>query len=83
LIDQINEQLCLERRTKERSSLRLPAAWRCETDFSIGEGASVALLAELGDPRRFAFYRHALRFAGLDVTVSQSDESRAPASSPH
>jgi transposase len=43
----------------------------------------VAILAELGDARRFSSSRHAVRFSGLDVTVSQSDESRAPGKLSH
>jgi transposase len=37
----------------------------------------VAILAELGDMRRFSSSRQVVRFAGLDVTVSQSDDKRA------
>jgi transposase len=35
-------------------------------------------LAELGDVRRFGSSRRAVRYAGLDITVSQSDQRRAP-----
>lgn len=45
--------------------------------YGIGELTSVAILAELGDTRRFSSSRHAVRFAGLDATVSQSDDKRA------
>jgi transposase len=38
----------------------------------------VAILAELGDARRFSNSRDAVRYAGLDVTVKQSDQRRAP-----
>jgi transposase len=51
--------------------------------FGIGELTSVAILAELGDARRFSSSRHAVRFAGLDVTVSQPDQSRAPGKLSH
>ncbi len=45
--------------------------------YGIGELTSVAILAELGDTRRFSSSKKAVRFAGLDVTVSQSDDKRA------
>jgi transposase len=37
-----------------------------------------AILAELGDARRFARSDDAVRHSGLDVTVYQSDKKRAP-----
>ncbi len=45
--------------------------------YGIGELTSVAMLAELGDTGRFSSSRKAVRFAGLDVTVCQSDDKRA------
>jgi transposase len=45
--------------------------------YGIGELTSVAILAELGDTRRFSSSRHAVRYAGLDVTVESSDDKRA------
>ena len=46
--------------------------------YGIGELTAVAILAELGDARRFSSSRHAVRYAGLDITVHQSDQRRAP-----
>jgi transposase len=46
--------------------------------YGIGELTSVTILAELGDPRRFQNSRDAVRYAGLDITVKQSDQRRAP-----
>ena len=46
--------------------------------YGIGELTSVTILAELGDPRRFENSRDAVRYAGLDITVKQSDQRRAP-----
>ena len=37
--------------------------------YGIGELTSVAILAELGDCRRFSSSRHAVRYVGLDITV--------------
>ncbi len=46
--------------------------------YGIGELTSVAILAELGDCRRFTSSRHAVRYVGLDITVYQSDQRRSP-----
>ena len=46
--------------------------------YGVGELTAVAILAELGDPRRFRSARQAVRYAGLDITVHQSDQRRAP-----
>jgi transposase len=46
--------------------------------FGVGELTAVTILAELGDARRFSSSRDAVRFAGLDITVHQSDQRRAP-----
>ena len=46
--------------------------------FGVGTLISAAILAELGDARRFSSSRHAVRFAGLDITVYSSDAHRAP-----
>ena len=43
----------------------------------IGPLTSVAILAELGDTRRFQNSRDAVRYAGLDITVYQSDTRRS------
>ena len=40
--------------------------------------SATAILAELGDCRRFASSDDAVRHAGLDITVYQSDQKRAP-----
>jgi transposase len=46
--------------------------------YGIGPLTAVTILAELGDARRFSSSRHAVRYAGLDITVHQSDQHRAP-----
>ena len=45
--------------------------------YGIGPLTSVTILAELGDTRRFQNSRDAVRYAGLDITVYQSDQRRA------
>ncbi len=39
---------------------------------------TITILAELGDPRRFANSPDVLRYSGLDITVYQSDDRRSP-----
>ena len=46
--------------------------------YGIGALTSVVILAELGDCRRFSSSRQAVRYAGLDITVYQSDGRRSP-----
>lgn len=46
--------------------------------YGVGELCAVTVLAELGDCRRFANSRDAVRYSGLDITVYQSDRHRAP-----
>ncbi|MGO8905501.1 MAG: IS110 family transposase [Solirubrobacteraceae bacterium] len=46
--------------------------------YGIGELTSVAILAELGDCRRFSSSRQAVRYAGMDITVYESDQRRSP-----
>jgi transposase len=46
--------------------------------YGIGELPSVAILAELSDCRRFSSSRQAVRYAGLGITVYQSDGRRSP-----
>jgi transposase len=44
--------------------------------WGIGPLMAPTILAELGDTRRFSSSRQAVRFAGMDVTVSESDGHR-------
>jgi transposase len=46
--------------------------------YGIGPLTSITILAELGDARRFSSSREAVRYAGIDITVHQSDARRAP-----
>jgi transposase len=46
--------------------------------YGIGELTAVTILAELGDCARFSSSRHAVRYAGLDITVHESDRRRSP-----
>ena len=57
---------------------RQPGCKALMAHYGIGELTAVTILAELGDARRFANSRDAVRYAGLDITVYQSDQHRAP-----
>ena len=46
--------------------------------YGVGPVSATAILAELGDCRRFARSNDAVRHSGMDVTVYQSDSKRAP-----
>lgn len=46
--------------------------------YGVGAVTAPTLLAEIGDPRRFANGRAMVRYAGLDITVYSSDGKRAP-----
>ena len=46
--------------------------------YGVGELTAITILAELGDARRFQSSRDAVRYSGLDITVKQSDQHRAP-----
>src|ERR1700736_1889761 len=46
--------------------------------YGIGPLGAVTILAELGHCTRFSSSRQAVRYAGMDITVKQSDQHRAP-----
>src|SRR6266498_2563730 len=46
--------------------------------YGVGVVSATAIVAELGDCRRFTSSDDAVRHTGLDVTVYQSDSKRAP-----
>ena len=51
--------------------------------YGVGPVTATAIVAELGDARRFGCADDAVRHCGLDVTVHQSDRKRAPGRSSH
>ena len=57
---------------------RQPGCRVLRTLYGVGPVTSVAILTELGDCRRFSSSDHAVRYAGLDVTVYESNDRRAP-----
>jgi transposase len=78
MIDTVDGQLGPLDRELRALARRQPGCRALMAHFGIGELTSVAILAELGDCRRFSSARQAVRYAGMDITVSESDRKRAP-----
>lgn len=78
LIDQLSAQVAPLDRELRAYARRQPGCRALMAHYGIGGLTSVTILAELGDAERFSSSRHAVRFAGLDVTVFASDARRAP-----
>ncbi len=57
---------------------RQPGCRALMSHYGIGHLTSATILAELGDAGRFSSSREAVRYAGMDITVHQSDSRRAP-----
>ena len=76
MVDVLDEQLAVldaelaEVARTQKGCLALRSQW------GVGPVTSVSMLAELGDVSRFSSSRRVVRFAGLDVTVSESDGKR-------
>jgi transposase len=78
LIDAHDAQLVpLDQELREYAK-RQPGCRALMRHYGIGPLTSITILAELGDARRFSSSREAVRYAGLDITVHQSDARRAP-----
>jgi transposase len=78
LIDYLNVQLVPLDRELRQIANSWPGTKALQVHYGVGPLTAVAFLAELGDARRFSSSRKAVRYAGLDITVSQSDTKRAP-----
>jgi transposase len=78
LIDALDAQLSpLDQELRDYAK-RQPGCRSLMGHYGIGPLTSITILAELGDARRFSSSREAVRYAGLDITVHQSDARRAP-----
>jgi transposase len=78
LIDAHDAQLVpLDRELRDYAK-RQPGCRALMRHYGIGPLTSITILAELGDARRFSSSREAVRYAGMDITVHQSDTRRAP-----
>src|SRR4051795_7686373 len=78
MIDALDAQSAPITRDLRLYARRQPGCRALMKHYGIGELTAVTILAELGDARRFSSSRHAVRYAGLDITVHQSDQRRAP-----
>jgi transposase len=78
MIDGIDRQMAPVEKKLRAYARRQAGCMALMRHYGIGELAAVTILAELGDVSRFSSSRQAVRFAGLDVTVNQSDQRRAP-----
>jgi transposase len=78
MIDSLDVQLAPLNKELRAYARRQPGCRALMGHYGIGELTAVTILAELGDCRRFSSSRHAVRYSGLDITVHQSDQRRAP-----
>src|SRR3954454_23930926 len=77
MIDALDAQSAPITRELRLYARRQPGCRALMKHYGIGELTAVTIVAELGDARRFSSSRHAVRYAGLDITVHQSDQRRA------
>jgi transposase len=78
LIDSLDRQLAPLDKELRAYARRQAGCQALMAHYGIGELTAVTILAELGDCTRFSSSRHAVRYAGMDITVYQSDQRRAP-----
>ena len=78
LIDALDAQLVPLDAELRNYAKRQPGCRALMRLYGIGPLTSITILAELGDARRLGSSREAVRYAGLDITVHQSDARRAP-----
>jgi transposase len=78
MIDALDVQLAPIDRELRAYARRQAGCRALMAHYGIGELVAVTILAELGDCTRFSSSREAVRYGGLDITVHQSDQRRAP-----
>ena len=76
VIEHVNTQLAPLDRDLKAFARAQPGCRALMRHYGIGPQVACAILAELGDTRRFSSSRQTVRFAGLDVTVHESDTKR-------
>ena len=76
MIEALDVQLVPLDRELRAFAGRQPGCRALMRHYGIGPLTSVTILAELGDARRFSSSREAVRYAGIDITVKQSDRRR-------
>src|SRR6266540_6993563 len=79
MLDALDRELApLDRELHAFARRQLGCRALIERLYGVGPVSATAILAELGDARRFSSSADAVRHAGLDITVYQSDQKRAP-----
>jgi len=78
MIDSLDRQLAPLDRELRAYARRQAGCKALMAHYGIGPLVAVTILAELGDCTRFSSSRLAVRYAGMDITVYQSDQHRAP-----
>jgi transposase len=78
MIEALDAQLVPLDKELRSYARRQPGCKALTRHYGIGPLTAVTILAELGDPSRFSSSREAVRYSGLDITVHQSDQRRAP-----
>jgi transposase len=78
-LDLAEEQMARARRTLTAIAAHVTGARVLAADlYGVGPLTALAMTAWLGGPGRFSSARKAVRFAGLDITVHDSDRHRPP-----
>jgi transposase len=78
MIDALQTQIAPFDKRLRAYARRQPGCRALMAHYGIGPLVAVTILAELGDCTRFSCSRHAVRYAGMDITVHESDRRRAP-----
>ena len=78
MIDALELQIAPLDRELRAYARRQPGCKALMAHYGVGALTAVTILAELGDCTRFSSSRQAVRFAGMDITVHQSDQRRSP-----
>jgi transposase len=76
MIDHLEVELDLLDTQLARIARGQPGCQALQRRYGVGWLTAVAIWAEFGDVRRFANSRQAVRFCGLDITISESDGKR-------
>jgi transposase len=77
MMDRLDEEIDTLEQQLAVTARRLPGCAVLQRHWGIGPILATTILAELGDSRRFSSSRQTVRFAGMDVTVSESDGKRS------
>jgi transposase len=77
MIDALDTQLAPVDKELRAFARRQAGCKALMSQFGVGELTAVTILGELGDATRFSSSGDVVRYAGLDITVHQSDQRRA------